>query len=200
MESMQVNGKYYDYIDTLTLENKEIHVRKALPHEEKKRMALDLAQVSLVFDEDLGVVYEGYTHEAALTVCVVKYYTDMDLCAYDTEESWSSLIDALESHGLMDSLYDLVREDLHKVLGIYDKIRDAATLTFERKHSLSYRAGKAFGSLLTDEDITTTLAKAEGVNSTMIDLLGTFRQRQSSQSVAGGINLLKFNKREPDKW
>lgn len=195
MENIQVNGEFFEYNNVLALGGNEIRVRLALSRAEKNRMALDLAQASLVFDEDLGVVYEGYTHEVALTVCVVKYYTDMDLAAYDTEESWNTLIDALESNCQLDSLYGLVREDLYKVFDIYAKIKGAAALTFERRHSLSYRVGKAFASLLTEEDLTTTIAKAEGVNSTMIDLLGAFGQAQDKKGLLGD-GLIPFAKRE----
>jgi len=196
MEDLKVGEEHYGYGCKMNLGGKEFHIRRALPREEKNRMALDLAQAALVFDEELGIVYEGYTYEAVLVMCMMRYYTDLDVSEYEDENGWNTLCDILESNALLDNLYDMLSYDLDTVLGIYEKIKTAATRTFEHKHSLGYRAGRAFGSILTDEDITATLAKAEGVNSTMIDLLGAFTQiRGPKQMMDNGV--IQFSKRQP---
>lgn len=84
-------------------------------------MALDMAEAGLVFDEDLGIVYEGYT--------------------------------------------------------------------------LDHKTAKSFGFLFTDEDLSESIAKAEGVNNTMVGLLDAFQQRQSPQQMVDG-GLINFAKRE----
>ena len=198
MDELRVNETYYEYGTKMNLCGREIHFRRALPRKEKTWMALDLAEASLVFDEDLGVVYEGYTYELALVICMMRYYSDLDMSAYEDEDGWYALYDILESNALLDNLFDMLCCDLDSVREIYEKIKAAAARTFERKHSLGYRAGKAFGSILTDEDIATTLAKAEGVNSTMIDLLGTFGQMQGPKQMADR-GLLQFAKRAPQE-
>lgn len=69
-------------------------------------------------------------------------------------------------------------------------MQNAARRNFERKHSLEYRAGKVFESLLGTENLAETLAKAEGLNSKLIDMMGAF-QRQQAPVGLGGMRLAR---------
>lgn len=141
-------------------------------------------------------MYEAYTAELVLVVCMMRYYTDLDLSEYEGEEGWYQLYDILESHGVLDHLYGYLAPDLNKVQKVYETLKASAVKTFEHKHSLDFLARKSFGSLLSTEDITETIAKASDVNNTMIDLLEAFGKVQSPQRMADS-GLLKFGKRNP---
>jgi len=90
-------------------------------------------------------------------------------------------------------LYGFLDEDLRKVLQVYERIREAAKLAFEREKSLSYLVGKAFGGILSDEDITKTIARADGVNNTMVEMLGAFNRLRPGPSPQN--NLFSFAKK-----
>lgn len=196
MEPLQPKEGYFDRKECFMLGDKEVHYRRVLPRKAKTWMALDMAEMGLVFDEDAGLVYEGYTSELILVVLMVKYYTDLDVSAYEGEEGWYQLYDLLESHGVLDQLYLELAADLGLVKEVYRQIKKAATKTFEKKHSLDYLMSKSFGSLLGTEDIMTSVAQAEGVNTRMIDLLEAFQQRESPKRMVDGNSLLKFSKRK----
>lgn len=194
MDAMTVNEKHFEPGSMMKLGKQAIRLRSALPVREKQELALDLAQAVMVFDEELGVAYEGYTYDTVLLVLVMRHYSDLDMTAYADEAGWNELHDLLASHGQIDPLYAIVQSDLDQVLAIYHRIRDAARLTFERRHSLSYKAGKAFASLLAEENLMTTLAKAEDINSQMIDMLGAYRKTHPTGQAPGG-GTLPFGKR-----
>lgn len=50
-------------------------------------------------------------------------------------------------------------------------------------NSLSHKIKKSFSSILTNEDITETLAKLEVINEKMIDMLGVFRSHEKEQTM-----------------
>jgi hypothetical protein len=193
IEDMKAKDGFFDRNQTFELCGKVFHFRTVLPRKAKDWMALDLAELSLVFEENLGVCYEGYTHETALVFLVMRYYTDFQLDEYDDSESWYMLYDILESHGVLDMLYGFLLEDIQKVLKVYEKIKEAAKSTYERDHSLSYLVRKTFGSILSTEDITETIAKSGEVTNTMIQLMGAFNQLQPTTNPKGGI--VSFAKR-----
>ncbi len=199
MEAMKTKEGYYDRSDVLALGDAEIHYRRVLPCKAKTWMALDLAEAALVFDEDAGIVYEGYTYEVVLVVLMMKYYTDLDLSTFEGEEGWYQLYDLLESHGALDALYGMLAPDLGQVEKIYRHIKDAAAATFEKQHSLAHKVMKSFGSLLGDEDLMTSVAKAEGINSRMIDMLAAFQQKPQTPGQMARAGMIPFAKRDMKK-
>ena len=196
IDQIKTKEGFFDRDQTFVLCGKGFHFRHALPRKAKDWMAPDLAEASLVFDETLGLVYEGYTHELALVYLTMRYYTDFDLEAYSDSESWYTLYDLLESYGILDLLYGCLDADLQKVLRIYEKIKESAKYTFERERSLSYLAQKTFGSLLSTEDITATIAQAEGVNHTMIELLESFNRLRPGPSASPVGSIVSFRKKD----
>ena len=50
---------------------------------------------------------------------------------------------------------------------------------------------KTFQSLLGTEDVTETIARAEGLNSKLIDMLGALQREQANPVKAGGLHLAK---------
>lgn len=148
-----------------------------------------------MFDEDLGLVYEAYTAELVLVMCMMKYYTDLDMTEYEGEEGWYTLYDILESNGVLDHLYGYLAPDLEKVKAVYATLRESAAKTFQHKHSLDFLAKKSFGSLLSTEDITQTIAQASDVNNTMVALLDSFAKVSTPDKLVDS-GLLKFARKD----
>ena len=138
----------------------------------------------MVFD-DIGIAYEGYNAELIRAFLILTHYTDLDLAKYDTSQGRYDVYDVIASHGLWKAIMDIVDEDIADIDAISFHLQSAARRCFERKHSLEYRAGKVFESLLGTEDLTDTVAKAEGLNSKLIDLLGLLQQHQSPVGPSG---------------
>ena len=82
--------------------------------------------------------------------------------------------------------------DLADVEEIARKLETAARRSFERKHTLDYRLGRTLEGLLGTEPLAESIARAEGLNSKLIDLLGAV---QSAPAVPG-VSLAK--KETPD--
>lgn len=146
----------------------------------------------LVFDEDAGLVYEGYNRDLAELMCILKWYTDVELGAYATEEGRYLLSDIMESHGTMTQIREIAGEDLAKVQGIYADLKTAARRTFEQKHGLSHLIRSTLGAILGGEDITKTVAHAQDINASLIDMLGALNR----EKAGGEGKLLNFARRD----
>lgn len=147
----------------------------------------------LVFDEESGLVYEGYNHNLAETMCMLRWYTDIELSPYEDADGRYVLYDILDSHGALTKIREIAEGDLDEALYIYYDLKNAAQRTFERKHSLNHLLKQTLGSILGNEDITTTFAKAQEINGSLIDMLGAMK-REKAKKPGGG--LLNFAKRE----
>jgi len=71
------------------------------------------------------------------------------------------------------------------------RLEHSARRNFEQAHSLQYQVLKTFQSLLGTEDVTETIAKAEGLNAKLIDMLGALQREQTNSVKAGGLQLAK---------
>ncbi|MBQ3478938.1 MAG: hypothetical protein IJH25_12305 [Clostridia bacterium] len=71
------------------------------------------------------------------------------------------------------------------------RLESSARRNFEHTHSLQYQVMKAIQSILGTEDVTETIAKAEGLNAKLIDMLGALQREQASPVKAGGLQLAK---------
>ena len=122
---------------------------------------------------------------------VLVHYTDLDTSAFDTAEGRQELFDIIATHGLWESIMEIVEDDLEDVDCISARLETSARRSFEHEHSLHFQALKTFQSLLGTEDVTETIAKAEGLNSKLIDMLGTLQREQANPVKAGGLQLAK---------
>ena len=148
----------------------------------------------MVFDEENGIAYEGYNAELIRAFLILTHYTDMDVSEFDTPQGRYDLYDIIASHGLWKEIMEIVDDDMADVDGIIFDLQNAARRSFERKHSLEYRAGKVFESLLGTENLAETLAKAEGLNSKLIDMMGAFGHKQAGNSGIGN-GVMQFAKK-----
>ena len=144
----------------------------------------------MVFDEESGVAYEGYNAELMRAFLILVYYTDLDLADYDTQEGRQLIYDVLASNKLWDKILGIVGEDMQVVASICMQLEEASRRNFERKQSMDYKLGKVFESLLGTENLVETIAKAEGLNSKLIDLLGAMQTKKPA-AVSG----MRFDKK-----
>ena len=145
----------------------------------------------MIFDEKQGIAFEGYNADLIHAFLVLVHYTDLDTSAFDTAEGRQELFDIIATHGLWESIMETVEDDLEDVDCISARLETSARRSFEHEHSLHFQALKTFQSLLGTEDVTETIAKAEGLNSKLIDMLGALQREQANLVKAGGLQLAK---------
>lgn len=122
---------------------------------------------------------------------VLRYYTDLDVEPYEDADGRYALYDALESHGAWNEIWNMVSQDMSKVMDIYFFIMGAARETFAAKHSIGHMVKQTLQSVLGTEDIATSFAKAQEINSSLIDMMGAFRREQSKKPGGGIVNFAK---------
>lgn len=147
----------------------------------------------MVFDEELGLAYEGYNAELLRAFLILVHYTDLELDEFDNADGRHDVYDAIASHSLWDKIMDIVDTDMADVDGICMRLEGSARKTFERRHSMEYRLGKTFASLLGTEDLMETVAKAEGLNTKLVDVLDAMRDKKQHSEV-GGVRFAKKSK------
>ena len=145
----------------------------------------------MIFDEKKGIAFEGYNADLIHAFLVLVHYTDLDTSVFDTAQGRQELFDIIATHGLWESIMEIVEDDLEDVDCISARLETSARRSFEHEHSLHFQALKTFQSLLGTEDVTETIAKAEGLNSKLIDMLGTLQREQANPVKAGGLQLAK---------
>ena len=145
----------------------------------------------MIFDEKKGIAFEGYNADLIHAFLVLVHYTDLDTSVFDTAQGRQELFDIIATHGLWESIMEVVEDDLEDVDCISAHLETSARRSFEHEHSLHFQVLKTFQSLLGTEDVTETIAKAEGLNSKLIDMLGTLQREQANPVKAGGLQLAK---------
>ncbi|MBQ8964435.1 MAG: hypothetical protein IJ089_11725 [Clostridia bacterium] len=145
----------------------------------------------MIFDEKKGIAFEGYNADLIHAFLVLVHYTDLDTSVFDTAQGRQELFDIIATHGLWESIMEIVEDDLEDVDCISARLETSARRSFEHEHSLHFQVLKTFQSLLGTEDVTETIAKAEGLNSKLIDMLGTLQREQANPVKAGGLQLAK---------
>ena len=145
----------------------------------------------MIFDEKKGIAFEGYNADLIHAFLVLVHYTDLDTSVFDTAQGRQELFDIIATHGLWESIMEVVEDDLEDVDCISARLETSARRSFEHEHSLHFQVLKTFQSLLGTEDVTETIAKAEGLNSRLIDMLGTLQREQANPVKAGGLQLAK---------
>lgn len=149
---------------------------------------------AMVFDAENGIAYEGYNAELIRAFLILVHYTDLDLSQYDTPQGRYEAYDMIASHGLWETILKIVAADMVAVDSICYRLQYSAQRNFEHRHSLEYRICKLFEGLLGTENLTETVAKAEGLNSKLIDMLEALRKTKPMS--AGGLQFAKKGRPE----
>ena len=145
----------------------------------------------MIFDEKIGIAFEGYNAELIRSFLILVHYTDLDTAKYDTGEGRQTLYDILATHDMWADILGIVDEDIADVDNICMRLESSARRNFEHTHSLQYQVLKTIQSILGTEDVTETIAKAESLNSKLIDMLGALQREQASPVKAGSLQLAK---------
>lgn len=145
----------------------------------------------MIFDEKKGIAFEGYNADLIHAFLVLVHYTDLDTSVFDTAQGRQELFDIIATHGLWESIMEIVEDDLEDVDCISARLETSARRSFEHEHSLHFQVLKTFQSLLGTEDVTETIAKAEGLNSRLIDMLSALQREQVNPVKAGGLQLAR---------
>lgn len=145
----------------------------------------------MIFDEKVGIAFEGYNAELIRAFLILVHYTDLDTTPYDTGEGRQALYDILATHDMWPDIMGIVDEDIAEVDNICMRLESSARRNFEHTHSLQYQVLKTIQSILGTEDVTGTIAKAESLNSKLIDMLGALQREQISPVKTGGLQIAK---------
>ena len=145
----------------------------------------------MIFDEKIGIAFEGYNAELIRSFLILVHYTDLGTAKYDTGEGRQTLYDILATHDMWADILGIVDEDIADVDNICMRLESSARRNFEHTHSLQYQVLKTIQSILGTEDVTETIAKAESLNSKLINMLGALQREQASPVKAGGLQLAK---------
>ncbi len=130
----------------------------------------------------------GYNAELLMAFLILVHYTDLDLAELDTPQGRYTAYDAIATHGLWEQIHAIVDEDLNDVKRICDLLTISAQRRFEMEHSPAHILLKTFSSFLGTEDLMQTIAKAEGLNGKLIEMLAAV---QKEKKPAGGVNFAK---------
>ena len=120
------NDTYYINIQG----NKQIHIKKYLPINDKK----DLIEITLQKAEESNGTYNEILIDMYFNLYLVYLYTDIEFSDEDREDEMK-LYDELESSGLLERVVDKIPEDEYDTLIDY--------LKNMRKEDLSYKHSAA---------------------------------------------------------
>ena len=143
----------------------------------------------MVFDEELGIAYESYIAEIMRLFLILSRYSDLDLTVYDSPEGRYALYDLLSTYGILKELTDFVEEDMRIVDCMAFRMQNAARRKFEYEQSLIYKLNRSLGDLLGAENLMESIAKAEGLNEKLIEMLGMAQEKKATEF--GGLKLAK---------
>lgn len=153
-----------------------------------------MAAGALIFDEERGRVAESYNRDLLWTMLMMRYYTDLDMTAYDTPDGRYALYDILQSHGALEKIMEWTEKDLWRAEEIYHRISYSATRNFEQKHSLEHKLTALMGELLDGERFAQTMEKAEALTKQVMAL------RESAEGTPREVRaengLIRFAKRD----
>lgn len=174
--------------DCMSIETKTVSVQVGdfavcvktwLPYSEMEAMAIEMAERTLLFDNEAGVACIGHRANMVKGYLMAKYFTDLDIVDCDPEEVY----DILTNSGLYEKIEEKIFDILWRVEDIYHAVCHNMIDTYKCENSLAYKLEKTFGFLFSGEDVTETMAKSELINGQMIDMLGVFLNHKKEQEM-----------------
>ena len=183
-------------MEKITINEKEYEVKTFLPLKEKYDMAVDAANLMYDIDYELGIVYEMHTSYLMEKLLILKYYVGFPIEELGSFEEQCDAIDQFVG-ALQGISYTLIDNDSAIAFEICDKLIGVIEARIGRENSIEYKLLKAFGSLLTGEDIVSILADAKGVNESLLAMVEKVKVAgtSSEKDVSLG-NVLSFAKKE----
>lgn len=197
MTSVEMNHRlpaFDAYTQKIEIYGQPFSVRKSISRTEKEDAASEMIAMGTIFNEELGVCYDALNRDVTNAFVIVKYYTNLDVSEYDTQEGRYTLYDMLIDSGAYSKIIDAIQEDYQELLSVYEHMKEIYRTTFERKHSLAYMIQQAMGGLMTGSDQNDVVTGAREVNAELIEALGALAKTRAEKKP--DANLLLFAKRE----
>lgn len=186
----------------MVLLGQEVNVTNWIPYARKIEAAKEYVATAYSFYEDAGVVCLNHMDTAVVLMIQLKYYTDMDVSKYVSEEDLCDLMDAAdENRGAIDEFCAFIREDSNVIFyDIAEKIEWATEKIYEQEHSIGHKIMKSFGFLFDGKDIAQTLAEGREVSEQMVDHLGAIAKAKDilAANAKEPVDLSEFAKRKKD--
>lgn len=196
MEKVKVDmtAKPDKWTDVTLNDGTQVKVRDYLPYAEREDAAAEYAaRITIVADEENGIVYNSYREEIELEYVIVKYYTNIDVSGATAEEVY----DYSNRSGLYERIDEIAGEDTIKTSDIGYRMSIAAGDVVRERGSLAYLVKNRLGYLIDPDKTAEMFARAEGLNEKMIDILGAAKERDAMKAaqkpnvIPGGLSLAK---------
>lgn len=196
MEKVKVDmtAKPDKWTDVTLNDGTQVKVRDYLPYAEREDAAAEYAaRITIVADEENGIVYNSYREEIELEYVIVKYYTNIDVSGATAEE----IYDYSNRSGLYERIDEIAGEDTIKTSDIGYRMSIAAGDVVRERGSLAYLVKNRLGYLIDPDKTAEMFARAEGLNEKMIDILGAAKERDAMKAaqkpnvIPGGLSLAK---------
>ena len=121
--------------DVIALEIDGIQVKKQIPYESKRSMAILLESLTVVEDKENEVIYDSTLFDVAFFVLYCIFYTNID-ADLTSSEAWVQMYDYATQKGYVKAFYTASADDLEIVRGIYGRIRDIHVTRYNKEHSV----------------------------------------------------------------
>lgn len=145
-----------------------------IPYAEKENFVMDVVAATLQIDEEQGICYRGYNHDAAYLYCFLKYYTDVDVEGAEIQE----VFDWLTSWCDVDDIYKLAENDLGIVFEMEYDFYNACRKRFEQEHSLGQMAKALFNT-----DVDTNNAETRELIEKLVDMKGALMEKEDNEKI-----------------
>ena len=176
----------------------KIVVRSHIPYEDKMQLCRDIIENCIMIHDD-SICYENVGIEAERIKAIVTYYTNVNTEGAEA----GAVVDFVVNNGLRPQIMEYIEEDYNTTEDLYITIHNMVIDTYTDDMSLKKAIRKSFGFLLTGEDITESLAKAEATSGVLFDALNALRDKEKEKEekidhgkLSVGGNIINFAKKK----
>lgn len=178
----------------------QVTVRTHIPMEEKRKMAEEWTEMTVLFDDENNICLNSHENEFIRMYLMMKYYTNLDVDDVGVDDVANLLINT-ESEG---KIYGCVVDDLCYVQDMTIQMRSNVREMYNTGNSLAHAVKTSFGFLFNGEDITETLAKSQILSDKMLEAVKVLQDKEKEAPkkanngvlTVGGkiVNIAKKNK------
>lgn len=112
-----------------------IQVKKHIPYESKRSMAILLESLVVLEDKENEVIYDSTLYDVAFFILYCIFYTNID-ADLNSSEAWVQMYDYATRKGYIKAFYTASADDLDIVRSIYGRIRDLHVARYNKEHSV----------------------------------------------------------------
>lgn len=176
----------------------KVTVRNHIPYSEKEAMAYEMAERMIIIHDE-SCVYISSAFRKFEMYLIAKYYTDIDTDGVNPED----VSDFFINNEIMDDIESFTRCDYAEAEDIFWRLEKSFIKTYEDDKSIKKAIKQSFGFLFNGEDVTESMAKAEGISRTLLDAMTALRESDAKRiknvdngKVTVGGNVISFAKKE----